>query len=662
MAQLVTKMQALLGRGLLKKAAPSSTTMVGGRERQRRGIASKMIGGEYMKAEIVRKKGKNLLSDPIFNKGLGFPRTERDRLGIRGLVPPSTLNMAQQEDVLMAEYRQGWASRAAQEPNDEIIKSGVNPDNIRKWKVLQSVQDRNETLFYRLLMDNFLEMAPIIYTPTVGWACSHFSHLYRRPRGMYFCRKDRGEMASMVYNWESDQVDAVVVTDGSRVLGLGDLGIGGLGISIGKLDLYVAAGGFHPKRVLPVVLDVGTNNETLRNDPRYLGMREPRLEGDDYYSLIDEFMAAIKLRWPTALVQFEDFQSKHAIKLLMRYKKEYLMFNDDIQGTAATVLAGLYGAMKVRGLTPADLKNQVFVVAGAGSAGSGVMLTIRNAIIRRHGLTKEEANKRFYIIDQDGLITKGRKNLAEMEDLFYDLSSFAVDDTSLEGLSLIDTIKMVKPNVLIGLSAVGGLFNKEVLTAMNQNESPPIIFPLSNPTSRSECTAQQAQEATGGRCIFASGTGFADVEIDGKVIASSQCNNSAAGLPYEPEVEPAGPRVVASSQCNNRYIFPGLALGAALGQTGVVTNAMINRAAEALVELIDEDDLARRATFPEKAEIREISCHLAAKVFMQAVDEGLVVANKEMLESLQHGGEKELKTYIYRKMWYPDYRPFVYRP
>jgi len=655
MALLVNTLQTSLSRGLLKKAA--TTSLVG--ESRMRGIASKMIGGEYLKAEIVRKKGKNLLSDPIFNKGLGFPRTERDRLGIRGLVPPSTLEMSEQEEVLMAEYRQGWASRAAQEPNDEIIKSGVNPDNIRKWKVLQSVQDRNETLFYRLLMDNFLEMAPIIYTPTVGWACSHFSHLYRRPRGMYFCRKDRGEMASMVYNWESDQVDAVVVTDGSRVLGLGDLGIGGLGISIGKLDLYVAAGGFHPKRVLPVVLDVGTNNEALREDPRYLGMREARLEGDDYYSLIDEFMAAIKLRWPTALVQFEDFQSKHAIKLLMRYKKEYLMFNDDIQGTAATVLAGLYGAMKVRGLAPADLKNQVFVVAGAGSAGSGVMLTIRNAIIRRHGLTKEEANKRFYIIDQDGLITKGRKNLAEMEDLFYDLSSFAVDDASLEGLSLIDTINRVKPNVLIGLSAVGGLFNKEVLTAMNQNEAPPIIFPLSNPTSRSECTAKQAQEATGGRCIFASGTGFDDVEIDGKVIASSQCNNSA-GLPFEPEIEVG--RVVASSQCNNRYIFPGLALGAALGQTGVVTNAMINRAAEALVELIDQDDLARRATFPEKADIREISCHLAAKVFMQAVEEGLVVANKEMLESLQHGGEKELKTYIYRKMWYPDYRPFVYRP
>merc|ERR1719219_2049397 len=479
-------------------------------------------------------------------------------------------------------------------------------------------------------------MAPIIYTPTVGWACSHFSHLYRRPRGLYISADDKGEMASMVYNWEHDEVDAVVVTDGSRVLGLGDLGIGGLGISIGKLDLYVAAGGFHPKRVLPVVLDVGINNEALRKDPRYLGMREARLEGDDYYSLIDEFMAAIKLRWPTALVQFEDFQSKHAIKLLMRYKKEYLMFNDDIQGTAATVLAGLYGAMKVRGLAPADLKNQVFVVAGAGSAGSGVMLTIRNAIIRRHGLTKEEANRRFYIIDQDGLITKGRKNLAEMEDLFYDLSSFAVDDTSLEGLSLIDTINRVKPNVLIGLSAVGGLFNKEVLTAMNQNEAPPIIFPLSNPTSRSECTAKQAQEATGGRCIFASGTGFDDVEIDGKVIASSQCNN--------------------------RYIFPGLALGAALGQTGVVTNAMINRAAEALVELIKEDDLKIKATFPRKVEIREIAAHIAARVFEQAVEENLKIGNKVMLDHFDQGGMAQLKEYIYSKMWYPNYKPLVYVP
>jgi len=578
---------------------------------QRRTITSKMMGGQYLKAEIVRKKGKNLLSDPIFNKGLGFPRAERDRLGIRGLLPSQILDVGGQEENIMNEYRQGWATRAAQEPDDEIIKSGVNPDNIRKWKVLQSVQDRNETLFYRLLMDNFSEMAPIIYTPTVGWACSHFSHLYRRSRGMYFCRHDRNEMASMVYNWDSDEVDAVVVTDGSRVLGLGDLGIGGLGISIGKLDLYVAAGGFHPRRVLPVVIDVGTNNPNMKADPRYLGDREDRLEGDEYYSLIDEFMAAIKLRWPRALVQFEDFQSKHAVNLLARYKKEYLMFNDDIQGTAATVLAGLYGAMKVRGLQPADLKNQTILVAGAGSAGSGVLLTIRNAINRRHGLSKEEASKRFFIVDHNGLISKARPTLKEMEEQFYDLSSFAVDDPSMEGMSLLDTVKKVKPNILIGLSACGGLFNEEILKSMNENETPPIIFPLSNPTSRSECTAQQAQNACGGRAIFASGSPFSDVEINGKL--------------------------VASSQCNNRYIFPGLALGAALGQTGVVTNAMINRAAEALVELIDEQDLARRATFPENVEIREIAAHLAAKVFEQAVQENLKIANKDMLEAYHHG-------------------------
>lgn len=601
---------------------------------QRRTITSKMMGGQYLKAEIVRKKGKNLLSDPIFNKGLGFPRAERDRLGIRGLLPSQILDVGGQEENIMNEYRQGWATRAAQEPDDEIIKSGVNPDNIRKWKVLQSVQDRNETLFYRLLMDNFSEMAPIIYTPTVGWACSHFSHLYRRSRGMYFCRHDRNEMASMVYNWDSDEVDAVVVTDGSRVLGLGDLGIGGLGISIGKLDLYVAAGGFHPRRVLPVVIDVGTNNPNMKADPRYLGDREDRLEGDEYYSLIDEFMAAIKLRWPRALVQFEDFQSKHAVNLLARYKKEYLMFNDDIQGTAATVLAGLYGAMKVRGLQPADLKNQTILVAGAGSAGSGVLLTIRNAINRRHGLSKEEASKRFFIVDHNGLISKARPTLKEMEEQFYDLSSFAVDDPSMEGMSLLDTVKKVKPNILIGLSACGGLFNEEILKSMNENETPPIIFPLSNPTSRSECTAQQAQNACGGRAIFASGSPFSDVEINGKL--------------------------VASSQCNNRYIFPGLALGAALGQTGVVTNAMINRAAEALVELIDEQDLARRATFPENVEIREIAAHLAAKVFEQAVQENLKIANKDMLEAYHHGGLAELKTYIYSKMWYPNYRPLVH--
>ena len=367
----------------------------------------------------------------------------------------------------MEEYNSGWAARAAQNPEDEILKSGVKPDDIRKWNVLQGLQDRNETLFYNILMTNFDSMAPIIYTPTVGWACSNFSHLFRRPRGLYISANDKGEMASMVYNWEHDDVDAVVVTDGSRVLGLGDLGIGGLGISIGKLDLYVAAGGFHPRRVLPCVLDIGTNNQRLLDDPRYLGLKQPRLDGPEYYEFVDEFMAAIKLRWPRALIQHEDFQTKHAVNLLKRYRSSYLMFNDDIQGTAATALAGIYGALKVQGQPPSGLKDLKFVVCGAGSAASGVMLTIRNAMTRRYGLTDEEAGAKFFILDENGLITKARKNLLELEENFYSLTTFAEDDTSMEGLPLLEVVKQVKPTVLIGLSGCGGIFTDEVLTELS---------------------------------------------------------------------------------------------------------------------------------------------------------------------------------------------------
>jgi len=599
-------------------------------------ISSKMMGGKYLRAEIVRKKGANLISDPLFNKGLAFPMTERDRLGIRGLVPPATLEIEEQKDVIMSEYETGWAARAAADPDDEIIKSGVNPENIRRWNVLQNLQDRNETLFYKILSDEFKEMAPIIYTPTVGWACTNFSHLYRRPRGMFFSANDKGEMAQMVYNWEHDDVDAVVITDGSRILGLGDLGLGGLGISVGKLDLYVAAGGFHPKRVLPCVLDVGTNNQKLINDPRYLGLKQPRVEGKEYYDLMDELMAAIHLRWPRALIQHEDFQTKHAVNLLKRYRSDYLMFNDDIQGTAATVLAGIYGALRVQGEPPSALVNQKFVVCGAGSAAAGVLLTIRNAMTRRYGKDPVETGKQFFILDEHGLITKARSNLAELEENFYDLSAFAEDDTSLEGLNLLEVIKKVRPNVLIGLSGCGGIFSEEVLTELNQSDTPPVIFPLSNPTSRSECSAETAQRCTGGRAIFASGSPFEDVTHNGKLIASSQCNN--------------------------RYIFPGLALGAALGQTGVVTNAMINRSAEALVELLSEDDLARRATFPENMDIRKISSHLAMRVIQQAIDEGLDVRNKRAIEAHQTGGDQALLEYIESKMWRPEYRPLVYLP
>ncbi|CAB4057405.1 E1.1.1.39 [Lepeophtheirus salmonis] len=544
----------------------------------------------YLRAEIVRKKGRNLVNDPVSNKGLAFPLSERDRLNIRGLVPPAVLDINDQCKIIFEEYKTGWAARAEQEPEDEIIKSGVNPDNIRKWKVLQSVQDRNETLFYKLILENFSEMSQIIYnTPTVGWACSHFSHLYRRPRGI-------------------------------RILGLGDLGIGGLSISVGKLDLYVAAGGFHPRRVLPVVLDVGTNNDKLINDPRYLGIKRARLEGEQYYELMDELMAALRLRWPKALIQHEDFRSSYAVNLLKRYRSDYLMFNDDIQGTAATVLAGLYGALKVQGKSPNDLKHQTFVICGAGSAASGVLLTIRNAITKRYRLSNDEVGNQKW------------------RNFFYDLSTFAANEIEMEGFGLLEVVKRVKPTVLIGLSACGGIFTDKVLKMMSDNckDSLPIIFPLSNPTSRSECTAEQAQKYTQGRAIFASGSPFSDIKY--------------------------GKNVIASSQCNNRYIFPGLALGAALGQTSVITNAMINKSAEALTELIENEDLERRATFPELVDIHEIAVHLATRVFEQAMDENLPIGNKIALEARIKGGEDGLKDYIRSKMWRPEYRPLVYLP
>jgi len=337
------------------------------------------------------------------------------------------------------------------------------------------------------------------------------------------------------------------------------------------------------------------------------------------------------------LIQFEDFQSKHAIHSLTRYKHEYLMFNDDIQGTAATVLAGLYGALKVQGFSPEDIRNKSILICGAGSAASGVALTIRNAITFNTGekITKEEASKRFWITDKEGLITTARKDLDALEDTFFDLSSFARSEEHLEKASILETVKAAKPDVIIGLSACAGIFTKEILRTMNENcPNMPIIFPLSNPTSRAECTAEDAQIATNGRAIFASGSPFDDVTLNGMTIASSQCNN--------------------------RFIFPGLALGAALGQTTKVSNAMINKAAEALVELLSIEEIEKRATFPDNYPIREVSCHLACRVIEQAIAEDIKIGNKVAYERFMEGGPHALKEYIRSKMWDPVYRPLVY--
>lgn len=576
----------------------------------------------------ITKRGMDVLHNPWLNKGTAFSAAERERLGLRGLLPTRQISFELQKERIMRDYHEGEVARIRKQ---EILEKGkqrsdVTAENIRKWKVLQELQDRNETLFYKVLMENFVEMAPIVYTPTVGWACRTYSKNFRRPRGMFFSAEDRGHMSSMIYNWPAEEVDAVVVTDGSRVLGLGDLGMQGLGICIGKLDIYVAAAGFHPMRVLPCVIDVGTNNKAYWDDPFYMGIPRPRLEGEAYNEIVDEFLHAVMARYPNAVVQFEDFQTSHAHTLLERYRHKHLVFNDDIQGTAATALAGLVGGLKVRGLPPSALVQEKIVLTGAGSAGIGVATQILKAM-EKHGLKQEDAAKNFWILDKDGLITRARANLPSHVHLF------ARPEAETEGMSLLNVVKRVKPTCLMGLSTVGGLFTDEVLTEVGKHCEKPMIFPMSNPTSSSECTAESAQRCTQGRAIFASGSPFQDVELDDKICASSQANNM--------------------------YIFPGLALGAFLGKTGVVSDGMLMAASEALSKLLTDEELAKGSVYPNLKNIRRISLFMALSVIRAAHEEGRLTGRA--LRLIERG-EDELVNYIKANMYSPHYNPLVFRP
>eukprot|EP00891_Asterochloris_glomerata_P006016 jgi/Astpho2/6016/Aster-03973 len=541
--------------------------------------------------------------------GTGFPYSERERLAIRGLLPPKVLSLERQARRVMEDYLYG---RDYIDPS-HVKDGGVTPDDTRKWKVLQELQDRNETLFYHLLVEHFVDMCRIIYTPTVGWACLNYHRLYRRPRGMYFSAADKGEMAAMIWNWHANDVDAIVVTDGSRILGLGDLGVNGLGISVGKLDLYVGAAGFHPRKVLPCVLDVGTNNEQLRKDPMYMGLDQARLEGDEYYQIVDEFMSAVSARWPHAVIQFEDFQLKHAHPLLQRYRHHHLMWNDDIQGTAATALAGIYGALTVQGKPLHTITQQQIVVIGAGSAGMGVTYMIAQAMVK-HGLTFEEATHHFWILDANGLITRKRSDITSYVQPFA-----RDDDVQHEGESLEQVVKRVKPTILIGLAGAGKLFTENVLKAMGELNERPIIFAMSNPTYRSECTAEEAQVATGGRAIFASGSPYPDCQI--------------------------GDRTIACSQANNMYIFPDM---------------MLTAAAEALPALIPKEDLEKGVVYPPLRKIREISQHVAMDVIKIAAEDGHV-HNSAAIKALAESDEALLE-WISSKQFIPRYQSVVKLP
>ena len=559
----------------------------------------------YVKPIVTTKDGRELLEEPLLNKGSGFKTAERDSMRLRGLVPPRRLRMADQLKKVMINVR-------------------AEPTPLHKNVFLQGLQDRNEVLYYRILQDNIAELAPVVYTPTVGEVCQKFGNNFQRTRGMYFSGLDRGHMAGMMYNWPEDDVEVIVVTDGSRILGLGDLGTNGMGIPVGKLALYVAAGGIDPKKVLPVSIDTGTDNPELLADEFYLGLQHERLHGDAYYSLVDEFMQAARHRWPNVLIQFEDFSSNHALTLLETYRRNQLCFNDDIQGTGATAVAGVLSALRGAG---ARLSEQRIMIVGAGSAGTGVAVTLLQAMITESdgALDSDGASDRFVMLDEHGLLGDGRQGLDMHQALFqhHDME---------DGLTIEQTVDAFQPTILLGLSGCAGLFTEPAIRSMASACEQPIIFPLSNPTSKSECSAEQAVQWSEGRCIFASGSPFDPVQYDG--------------------------RTISTSQCNNMFIFPGLGLGAVLSKSTRVSQNMLQASSLALADSLTDEERSLGQVFPSVNRIRDVSARVAAGVMLQSAKEGLSKLPSDVFDLA--GGERELDDVVefaLSRMWQAKYAP-----
>lgn len=470
-------------------------------------------------------------------------------------------------------------------------------------------------------------------TPTVGDVCLQFGNRYTRSRGMYFSSLDRGNFSSMVYNWPHNDVQIIVVTDGSRVLGLGDLGANGMGISIGKLALYCAAGGIAPHRVLPVVIDVGTNNQQLLDDPHYIGVRSNRLEGEEYEEVIEEFMRAVFQRWPEALLQFEDFETHKAVPMLEKYRKKYRVFNDDIQGTGCVTLSGLISCARQANTSITKLK---VLCAGAGSAGLGVCTQLRDGMVMA-GLSKEEATANFVICSdvgaygtKDGTHNDPHYQASDPRSYITDQQKDWVNDAVSDGMSLLDSIEKFKPDVLLGLSTAPKLFNETIIRAMAKHKQHPIIIPMSNPTSRCECTPEEAYKWSDGRAVVATGS------------------------PFPPYHMPDG-QIKIPSQCNNMYIFPGLGLGAQLAGVQRITDTMIYAAAIACADAMTPEEIAEGRTFPRLNRIRIVSHAVALAVVEQAYKEEQVTSISE--SDLKRSGS--LSNYISRKMYYPVYVPLV---
>ena len=510
--------------------------------------------------------GFSRLHDPALNKSTAFTRAERERFRLRGLLPASIGTQDVQINRVLGNLRR-------------------KASDIERYIFMVALQARNERLFYRTLIEHIEELMPIVYTPTVGQACKEFAHIFRQPRGFYVTPDDRGEMAKILRNWPHADVRVIVVTDGERILGLGDLGANGMGIPIGKLALYTACSGIPPEQCLPVQIDVGTENEEFLADPLYLGRPHKRIRGSEYFELMDEFLAAVEEVFPMALVQFEDFLTPNAYALLLRYRDSHLSFNDDIQGTAAVALAGVYAATRIIDHAFKDLR---VMLLGAGSAATGIADLMVEALVAE-GLNREDARHRLWFVDVNGLVVRGR------EDLMAHNEPYAHDHPPME---FVESISAVKPHVLIGATGFPGTFTEQVIRTMAELNERPVIFALSNPTSRAECTAEQAYRWSEGRVVFASGSPFPPLDV----------SNDATWRP---------------AQGNNAYVFPGVGLGVIGCEAKRVTEEMFLAAAHALAAEVSEENLNAGALYPPLGQIRSVSLAIATAVAEEAYRQDL---------------------------------------
>jgi malate dehydrogenase (oxaloacetate-decarboxylating)(NADP+) len=541
-------------------------------------------------SSLPAPRGYDLLRNPHLNRGSAFTLEERDAYGLHGLLPARVFTIEEQVQRTLLNVRR-------------------TATPLGRYIHLARLMDRSETLFYRVLIEHITELMPIVYTPTVGEACQHFGEIFGRPRGLFVTARDRGRIREVLANWPAHDVDVLVVTDGERILGLGDLGAQGMGIPLGKLALYTACAGIDPTRCLPVMLDVGTDNADLRTSQFYPGLLQPRLRGAEYDALVAEFVDAVAEVFPNALLQWEDFATDNAFRLLAAHRNRIRSFNDDIQGTAAVTLAGLYSACRAIG---SPLRDQRILFYGAGSAATGIGELIVSAM-REEGMDEAEARQRCWFLDSKGLVVASRSDLQPHK------LPFAHDHAPIATLE--EAVRELAPTALIGVAAQPNAFSEPVLRALAAGTARPIVFALSNPTSKAECTSEEAYRWTDGRALFASGSPASPVTL--------------------------GTRHFVPRQANNVYIFPGLGLGVVATQARLVTERMFLSAARALADVVSDEDLAQGALFPPLEDIRTTSATIAAAVVRVAVDDGLATVPVP----------ENITEWVTARMYQPEYRP-----